>query len=49
MSLFSNWNFVKAGYDQWPNLKVNEQERTLFVKCRDAAIALDRALTDDNK
>ena len=42
--MFSNWNFVKAGYDQWPSLKVNDQERTLFVKCRDTAVALDNAL-----
>lgn len=43
---FANWNFVKAGYDQWPTLKVNDQERTLFVKCRDTAMALEKALTN---
>lgn len=43
---FANWNFVKVGYDQWPTLKVNDQERTLFVKCRDTAMALEKALTN---
>lgn len=42
--MFSNWNFVKAGYEQWPNMKINDQERTLFVKCRDTAMALEIAL-----
>jgi hypothetical protein len=43
---FTNWNFVKAGYDQWPTMKVNDQERTLYVKCRDTAMALENALMD---
>lgn len=44
--MFSNWNFVKAGYDQWSTFNVNDQERTLFIKCRDTAVALDNALRD---
>ncbi len=44
--MFSNWNFVKAGYDQWSTFNVNDQERTLFIKCRDTAMALDKALMD---
>lgn len=41
---FSNWKFVKAGYEQWPTYKTNDQDRTLFIKCRDTAVALDNAL-----
>ena len=44
--MFSNWNFVKAGYDNWATLKVNDQERTLFIKCRDTAMELERALSE---
>ena len=47
--MFSNWNFVKAGYDQWATFNVNDQERTLFIKCRDTAVALDKALTDTGR
>jgi len=47
--MFSNWNFVKAGYDQWATFNVNDQERTLFIKCRDTAVALDKALRDVGK
>lgn len=43
---FSNWKFVKAGYEQWPTYKTNDQDRTLFIKCRDTAMALENALSD---
>ena len=46
---YSNWNFVKAGYDQWSTFKANDQERSLFTKCRDTAMALDKALTDADR
>ncbi len=42
--VYATWNFVKAGYEQWSNLRVNDQERNLFVKCYDTALALDKAL-----
>ncbi len=42
--VYATWNFVKAGYEQWSNLRVNDQERNLFVKCYDTALALDNAL-----
>ena len=42
--VYASWNFVKAGYDQWPTLKVNDQERNLFIKCHDTALALENAL-----
>lgn len=44
--MFSNWNFVKVGYDQWTTMKINDQERTLFIKCRDTAVALENALNN---
>ena len=44
--MFSNWNFVRVGYDQWTTIKINDQERTLFIKCRDTAVALENALNN---
>lgn len=44
--MFSNWNFVRVGYDQWTTMKINDQERTLFIKCRDTAVALENALNN---
>ena len=43
--VYATWNFVKAGYEQWSNLRVNDQERNLFIKCHDTALALVRALS----
>lgn len=43
--VYATWNFVKAGYEQWSNLRVNDQERNLFIKCHDTALALVQALS----
>ena len=43
--VYATWNFVKAGYEQWSSLRVNDQERNLFIKCHDTALALVQALS----
>ena len=42
--VYATYNFVKVGYDSWKTFKANDQERNLFVKCYDTALALDKAL-----
>ncbi|MBQ8464288.1 MAG: hypothetical protein IJ544_09280 [Prevotella sp.] len=42
--VYATYNFVKAGYGDWEHFKVNDQERNLFIKCRDTALALEIAL-----
>jgi hypothetical protein len=42
--VYATYNFVKIGYDSWKTFKANDQERNLFVKCYDTALALDKAL-----
>ena len=42
--VYATYNFVKVGYDSWKTFKANDQEKNLFVKCYDTALALDKAL-----
>jgi len=42
--VYGAYNFVKAGFENWKHYKVNDQERNLFIKCYDTAIALENAL-----
>ena len=46
--VYATWNFVKAGFDSWADFKPNDQERNLFVKCRDVALALEHVLKQNN-
>ena len=46
--VYATWNFVKAGFDSWEDFKPNDQERNLFVKCRDVALALEHVLKQNN-
>ena len=46
--VYSTWNFVKAGFNSWADFKANDQERNLFVKCRDVAFALEHELRKNN-
>ena len=46
--VYATWNFVKAGFNSWADFKPNDQERNLFVKCRDVALALEYVLKQNN-
>ena len=46
--VYATWNFVKAGFNSWADFKANDQERNLFVKCRDVAFALEHVLRTKN-